>query len=517
MRPALASNPHWSVKLATESTDVVFELPDPAYEQYTWEPNEHMSASVAPLPATVDPVPTDDDGFPYRVRVNGYLFARPGQPLPFVPLEPETVDDILGWSEEWVPQVEAVAAEYERFDPSTVAVGQWRSTIEAQQAEFQRVFLGVHRRAVGQSLRSAAQFTRRFSQHFGEDRAADGFALLQGIPNLTNDRIDELWALSRILHEHPSLVDQLRAGTDLPAISGDGADAVQRGLRALLERFGHTTQARLEDLPSWNEDPSQIVDLLLTFAGVADADSLLAVEERGVRHRKELQAQLRAAAESEGGEAAELLELLPLAQTLVPATENHNLLADQRMYAASRQRWLRIGEHLQGRGALDDAENVFYLTFDELLETLEGGDAPAVTEFEARHASQVAWRSAVPPSSLGAVPEGIDVEPEQLTGLAASGGQYRGVARVASSVEDAQRLEQGEVLICVASSPEWTPLFAIAGAVVTDTGGMLTHCAIVAREYGIPAVVGTRFATRDIVDGAIVTVDGSAGTVTVEG
>ena len=185
----------------------------------------------------------------------------------------------------------------------------------------------------------------------------------------------------------------------------------------------------------------------------------------------------------------------------------------------------RTAERALGpRDLFEETVDAAELAHDVLVQWLDRkrlllGRQQAVTDAETPGdiASQVAWRSAVPPSSLGAVPEGIDVEPEQLTGLAASGGQYRGVARVASSVEDAQRLEQGEVLICVASSPEWNPLFAIAGAVVTDTGGMLTHCAIVARGYGIPAVVGTRFATRDIVDGAIVTVDGSAGTVTVEG
>ena len=507
--------------MSPESTDVVFELPDPTYEQFTWELNEHMSSSLAPLPATIEPAAADDDGVPYRIHVNGYAFMRQGEQRPFARLEPETAADILGWADEWVPQVETLATSYERFDPSTVATGDWASTIAAQQAESTRVFIGVHSRAVGQSALSSARFTRRFGQHFGEDRSEDGFALLHGVANLTSDRIGELWAIGRTLRSHPTLVDQLRAGSDPRSLSGDGAAEVERALSALLERFGHTTQSGLEDLPSWNDDPSQIVNLLLTYAGQDDATAPHHAEERSAHRREALEAELRAAAESEGGEAAELLALLPLAQTLVPATENHNLLADQRLHVASGKRWLRIGEHLQGRGALDAAADVFYLTFIELLETLESGEAPTATVLEARRASQLAWRSVVPPSSLGAAPEGVDVDPapsrEQLTGLAASGGQYRGVARVANSVEDAQRLEQGEVLICVASTPEWTPLFAIAGAVVTDSGSALTHCAIVAREYGIPAVVGTRFATRDIADGAIVTVDGSAGIVTVEG
>ncbi len=79
----------------------------------------------------------------------------------------------------------------------------------------------------------------------------------------------------------------------------------------------------------------------------------------------------------------------------------------------------------------------------------------------------------------------------------------------------AHDLESGDVLVCVMTSPAWTPLFAVAGAIVTDTGGILSHPAIAAREYGIPAVVGAKRATAAIPDGALVTVDGTAGTVTI--
>jgi pyruvate,water dikinase len=87
---------------------------------------------------------------------------------------------------------------------------------------------------------------------------------------------------------------------------------------------------------------------------------------------------------------------------------------------------------------------------------------------------------------------------------------------VIRSLDEADRLQSGDVLVCRSTAPPWTPLFAIAAAVVTDTGGILSHSAIVAREYGIPAVVGTRVATERIPDGARVTVDGNAGEVRIE-
>ena len=102
-----------------------------------------------------------------------------------------------------------------------------------------------------------------------------------------------------------------------------------------------------------------------------------------------------------------------------------------------------------------------------------------------------------------------------LRGTGASGGVVRGVARVIASLEDAPRLGAGEVLVCRSTAPPWTPLFAVAGAIVTNIGGVLSHSAIVAREYAIPAVVGASDATERIADGVEVTVDGDGGTVTI--
>ncbi len=103
-----------------------------------------------------------------------------------------------------------------------------------------------------------------------------------------------------------------------------------------------------------------------------------------------------------------------------------------------------------------------------------------------------------------------------LNGNPASAGVITGVARVITSLDEAGRLKQGEILVCPATMPPWTPLFAIASAVVTDHGGILSHTAIVAREYRIPAVVGTKLATALIRDGQRVTVDGNEGFVRLE-
>ena len=108
-----------------------------------------------------------------------------------------------------------------------------------------------------------------------------------------------------------------------------------------------------------------------------------------------------------------------------------------------------------------------------------------------------------------------ELEPGVLRGNAGSPGTVRGRARVIRSLAEAGALQAGEVLVARTTAPPWTPLFATAAAVVTDTGGVLSHSAVVAREYGIPAVVGTLAATQMLRDGQLLEVDGDAGIVTV--
>jgi pyruvate,water dikinase len=107
-------------------------------------------------------------------------------------------------------------------------------------------------------------------------------------------------------------------------------------------------------------------------------------------------------------------------------------------------------------------------------------------------------------------------DPTLIKGIAGSAGVIRGVARFIATLSEVGRFSPGEILVTYATAPPWTPLFAVAAGIVTDVGGNLSHCAVVAREYGIPAVVGTKVASRRIRDGALITVDGSQGLIRIE-
>jgi pyruvate,water dikinase len=181
------------------------------------------------------------------------------------------------------------------------------------------------------------------------------------------------------------------------------------------------------------------------------------------------------------------------------------------------------------QGTIDTADDVCYLHEAEIKDaTAAPRDLRALVE--ERKAERARWMRVLPPASIGSgailknpLMErffGADVEepedPTLITGIAGSAGVVRGVARFIPTLSEVDRFSPGEILLTYATAPPWTPLFAVAAGIVTDVGGTLSHCAVVAREYGVPAVVGTKVATRRIRDGALITVDGTQGFIRIE-
>lgn len=210
------------------------------------------------------------------------------------------------------------------------------------------------------------------------------------------------------------------------------------------------------------------------------------------------------------------------------------------------RRWvLEAGRRLVQRAELSRVEDVVFCTADELAASLRGDIDVELASPIARRRGEQGWVRAHPGSTLVGQPDEIpdlrflpkhgrrmneamlwmlgmefpgEVPPTDgasLAGIPASVGIYTGRVRRVMSEADFGVLLPGEVMVCSTASPSWTIMFATAGALVADGGGPLSHAAIVAREHGLPAVVGTVHATKQLTDGQVVTVDGTAGTVTI--
>jgi pyruvate,water dikinase len=242
-------------------------------------------------------------------------------------------------------------------------------------------------------------------------------------------------------------------------------------------------------------------------------------------------------------------EALGLSRIVFPYVESHNFYVEHWYHTLFWNKVREFGELLAGNDFLEDSEDIFYLQRHEVSDALvdlrlawaagsvgrgPGYWPPIVAERKRIMEAMRAWS---PPPALGAAPEAI-TEPMtimlwgittervnewagegdgngDLTGFAGSPGVVEGTARVILDVRDIGNLEEGEILVAPVTSPSWTPVFGKVAATVSDIGGIMSHAAIVAREYGMPAVVGTGSATARIKTGDRVRVDGDSGVVTV--
>ncbi len=223
--------------------------------------------------------------------------------------------------------------------------------------------------------------------------------------------------------------------------------------------------------------------------------------------------------------------LLPVARTYAVVREQQS-----RQFSLGwpvlRRCVLRLGTELAGHGAIGRAEDIFFLTHAEVESALGGGPVPSPEGITARRDRWERQRRLTAPLQLGQAPAlarrtylkaiesartGATPARGDLVGDPASPGRATGKVRVILDPGDFASFRPGEVLVARATAPAWTPLFAKAAAVVTDGGTLAAHASLVAREYGIPAVVATGDSTTRLHDGQVITVDGGAGVVELHG
>jgi phosphohistidine swiveling domain-containing protein len=302
-----------------------------------------------------------------------------------------------------------------------------------------------------------------------------------------------------------------------------GAAFVDR-LEPFLAEHGHLGQNH-DDLrhASWAESPrlllGRIVPRLQSPAPRArEREAALA------RRADELADAVRAALADRPEELASFETLLAHARDIGWLTEGHNYWIDRLSQARLRSIALRAGARMSRDGILERPDDIFYLYRAETADALRDGKSrhELVATRRAEHAANETrtapyWVGKVPAEP----PEGdlfdgarhVSDEPEVLKGTGASAGVVRGPARVTLSQDDFGRIGPGDIVVCPSSNPSWVPIFTIAGGLVTNTGGVLSHAAVVAREFGLPAVVGIADATVKIADGRLVEIDGTTGIV----
>jgi phosphohistidine swiveling domain-containing protein len=351
--------------------------------------------------------------------------------------------------------------------------------------------------------------------------------VLRGLPhNITTEMDLKLWELTEEIRNDeasrtvftdlavPDLMQRYRERA-LPAVA-------QRGLMAFLRRFGQRAVAEIDlGMPRWSDDPSHVLGVISNYlrldesdldpfsqfkAGEAKAESMITSLTSRAAERSRLRAKLA------GWTLRRVRQLAGLREA--PKFLLITALATMRGHLAE------VGRELTAKNVIDHIEDVFFLDLGDARRGLAGEDLRALVadwreeyqqELKRRHIPRLILSDGTEPEALAAVAAGAD---GALAGSPASTGTVTARARVVLDPVGAH-LEPGEILVAPSTDPGWTPLFLTAGGLVMEMGGSGSHGAVVAREYGIPAVVGVPEATRRIETGQLITVDGAAGLVSI--
>ncbi len=302
---------------------------------------------------------------------------------------------------------------------------------------------------------------------------------------------------------------------------------------------------------SWNDDLTLPFSALPSYIRQVQAGtSLDRPVQQLLKERAEIIAEYRELLATDQDRAS-FDQMITLAHRVFPYVEGHKFYCEHWYTNLFFNKIREFGALLAEHGFFAKEEDVFHLTHFELksaiidlMQSWSAGSPPRGQKHwpaivADRRAAIAAWAKHDTPPALGPVPEIIDdpaivmlwgitresldawlqadsaTESKELKGFAASRGVVEGIARVVKSVDEISRLQDGDILVCQVTNPTWSPIFRKIAAAVSDIGGSMSHAAIVAREYGLPAVVGTGTATRRIKDGQRIRVDGGRGVVTI--
>ena len=337
--------------------------------------------------------------------------------------------------------------------------------------------------------------------------------LIVGAPTLTSAANQGLESLADGVRRD----DQLKAALATGGLERvDDYPVFAAAFREYLNKFGarETTGLVVATAPTWGESPEMVLNLIMGMAAPVTAGAGPAVPERVDEAMARLSTHW---VMHYRGPAKLVRRWVATARTGVAIREDTHAEAGWAL-PIFRRALLEAGRRLCAAGVLDTPEDVYHLRLEE-LEAIP--DASRIEPRERDRLRDVMRRRAARREELAGVPlidpnlvfPPLEDSDSLVTGTPAGGGRVTGAVRIVREPSEFGTLKQGEILVCPATNPSWTPLFQRAAAVVVDSGGLASHAAIVAREYGIPAIMGTGRGTTLLSNGQLVTVDGGSGRV----
>ncbi|GAA4459406.1 rifamycin-inactivating phosphotransferase [Phytohabitans houttuyneae] len=458
-----------------------------------------------------DFIPTLPEGTPGRPPVGG---------------APATIETDPAIVTELIARSEASVADLRRDIRTRTGPALFDFLLEAFQEHKRILSDPLSMQAIMAGMEATWWLNDKLQEWLGETNAADTLTL-SAPNNITSEMGLALLDVADAIRPHPEVVAFLRGVEDegfldeLPKLAG-GTEA-REAIAAYLDRYGMRCVGEIDiTRPRWSERPTTLVPLILDNIKLFEpgaAERRFAQGRQEAQHKQEeLLERLRALPDGEQ-KADETERMIDRVRTFIGYREypKYNIIS---RYFVYKQALLEEAERLARANVLADPEDAFYLTFQELHEVARTNqvDADLIRQRKDEFRS---YQALTPPRVLtsdGEVLTGAyrrDGVPDgALVGLPVSAGTVEGRARVILDIAQAD-LEAGDILVTAHTDPSWSPLFVAITGLVTEVGGLMTHGAVIAREYGLPAVVGVMDATRLIRDGQRIRVHGAEGYVEI--
>jgi rifampicin phosphotransferase len=375
-------------------------------------------------------------------------------------------------------------------------------------------------------LLSEKWFNRKIKKWLGIKNAADTF--LMSIPNsVTSDTGLALLDVADVVRQYPAVLDYFDHAEDetfFEDVAGiEGGDAVCNSIRDYLEKYGMRCSGDIDiTKPRWSEQPTLLIPMILSNIKNFEPDSRSVKYEQGrLESEQNIQDIADRLKKLPGGKrkAVKAKRIAGIIRNYIGYREYPKFAYIKRYYMY-KQAMLKEAAKLLSKGIIKEIEDVYYLHFDEFRNAVNTGRLD-YSIIESRKKDYKGYEKLTPPrvmTSDGEIITGeydtADMPEDALPGIAVSAGIIEGRAKVVSRFEEAE-LEDGDILVTQFTDPSWTPLFVSIKGLVTEVGGLITHGAIIAREYGLPAVVSVENATQLIKDGQMIRVNGTEGYIQI--
>ncbi|MGY0002624.1 rifamycin-inactivating phosphotransferase [Micromonospora sp. I033] len=366
----------------------------------------------------------------------------------------------------------------------------------------------------------------QLQEWLGEKNAADTLTL-SAPHNVTSEMGLALLDVADVIRPHPEVVAFLQGVEDEDFLDElaklPGGQEARDAIQAYLDRYGMRCVGEIDvTRPRWSERPTTLVPVILDNVRNFEPGARRRRFEHGRREaekkERDVLERLRALPDGER-KADETKRMIDRVRTFIGYREYPKYAIVSR-YFIYKQALLEEAERLVQAGVLRDDEDIFYLTFQELHDAVRTHQIDDQLIRRRKDAFR-SYQALTPPRVLTSDGEGLsgayrrdDVPPGALVGIPVSAGTVEGRARVVLDMADAD-LAPGDILVTAYTDPSWSPLFVAIEGLVTEVGGLMTHGAVIAREYGLPAVVGVQHATRLIRDGQRIRVHGTDGYVEI--